>query len=154
MSDIQSLLSQFLGGNTGNTSGQQAPANNQAATSLTDKIPGGLMGGAAAGGIVTLLLGSKKARKFAGKAAGYGGAAVVGSPSPWRTSQEVSRVWNRNPLSTLRHALLLMKTMPGNGPTWINWNEPCIYPTASPTRSGWAKKIAPDLSDSEVSDPL
>lgn len=78
MNDIQSLLGQFLGGNTGNAAGHQAPATGQTASSLSDKIPGGLVGGAAAGGIVALLLGSKKARKFAGKAAGYGGAAVAG----------------------------------------------------------------------------
>ena len=42
------------------------------------KIPAGLAGGAAAGGLMALLMGNKSARKFAGKAAGYGGAAVLG----------------------------------------------------------------------------
>ena len=42
------------------------------------KIPAGLAGGAAAGGLIALLMGNKSARKFAGKAAGYGGAAVLG----------------------------------------------------------------------------
>ncbi len=76
--NIQNLLGQFLGGNA-NTAPDQQVAN-AAPTQGTSgsKIPGGLMGGAAAGGVVALLLGSKKARKFAGKAAGYGGAAVVG----------------------------------------------------------------------------
>ena len=76
--NIQSLLGQFLGANTDSATGYQTQPANQKVTSLSDKIPGGLVGGAAAGGIVALLLGNKKARKFAGKAAGYGGAAVVG----------------------------------------------------------------------------
>lgn len=75
MNNIQSMLGQFLGQTQ---TAQQVPPGSQSATSLSDKIPGGLLGGAAAGGIVALLLGNKKARKFAGKAAGYGGAAVVG----------------------------------------------------------------------------
>ncbi|PLW71005.1 DUF533 domain-containing protein [Pseudohalioglobus lutimaris] len=54
------------------------------------------MGGAAAGGVVALLLGSKKARKFAGKAAGYGGAAVVGGLAyralqNWRQAPQQTR---------------------------------------------------------------
>lgn len=36
------------------------------------------MGGAAAGGVMGLLVGSKKGRKFAGKAAAVGGAALIG----------------------------------------------------------------------------
>jgi uncharacterized membrane protein YebE (DUF533 family) len=40
---------------------------------------GGFASGAAAGGILGLLLGSKKVRKMAGGALGYGGAAVVGA---------------------------------------------------------------------------
>jgi uncharacterized membrane protein YebE (DUF533 family) len=45
---------------------------------LAQSIPGGLAGGAAAGGLMALLVNNKKARKFAGKAATVGGAAVVG----------------------------------------------------------------------------
>lgn len=44
----------------------------------SNKSLGGLAGGAAAGGAVALLLGSKKARKFAGNAATIGGMAVLG----------------------------------------------------------------------------
>jgi uncharacterized membrane protein YebE (DUF533 family) len=40
---------------------------------------GGFASGAAAGGLLGLLLGSKKVRKMAGGALGYGGAAVVGA---------------------------------------------------------------------------
>jgi uncharacterized membrane protein YebE (DUF533 family) len=50
---------------------------------LTDNLkgnglPGGLIGGAAAGGLIAALVSSKKARKFGGKALGYGGLAVLG----------------------------------------------------------------------------
>ncbi|MCG6122200.1 MAG: tellurite resistance TerB family protein [Microvirga sp.] len=45
---------------------------------LGGSLPGGLAGGAAAGGLMALLLGSKQARKLGGKALTYGGLAVVG----------------------------------------------------------------------------
>lgn len=45
---------------------------------LASKIPGGLAGGAVAGGLVALLAGNKSIRKTATKAATYGGAAVLG----------------------------------------------------------------------------
>jgi uncharacterized membrane protein YebE (DUF533 family) len=45
---------------------------------VTSQIPGGLAGGAAAGGIMALLMSSKSARKIAGSAATIGGAALLG----------------------------------------------------------------------------
>ena len=45
---------------------------------VTSQIPDGLAGGAAAGGIMALLMSSKSARKFAGTAASIGGAALLG----------------------------------------------------------------------------
>jgi len=45
---------------------------------LGNMLPGGLAGGAMAGGVMALLLGNKSARKMAGTAATYGGAALVG----------------------------------------------------------------------------
>jgi uncharacterized membrane protein YebE (DUF533 family) len=77
--NIQSLLNQFIG--SGNT---EPAANNRnrdisdTLNKLASNIPGGLAGGAAAGGIMALLTGNKSARKFAGKAATYGGAALLG----------------------------------------------------------------------------
>jgi len=41
-------------------------------------IPGGLAGGAMAGGVMALLIGNKSARKFAGTAVTFGGAALLG----------------------------------------------------------------------------
>ena len=75
----QNILNQFLG------QSNQAPQPSSASQGmvggigdLASKIPGGLLGGAAAGGVMALLVGNKSARKFVGKAATYGGAAVLG----------------------------------------------------------------------------
>lgn len=69
--DVSKLLQGFLGDNQG-----QAQGGKQG------KAPGGmssgLVGGAAAGGMIALLLGTKKGRKLGGKALKYGGMAAVG----------------------------------------------------------------------------
>lgn len=75
--DINRLIDGFLGSG----SGQQPASGQQQKTGLSgamSSFPGGLAGGAAAGGLVALMLGSKKARKFGGKALTYGGMAAVG----------------------------------------------------------------------------
>lgn len=41
-------------------------------------LPSGMVGGAAAGGLIALLVGTKKGRKLGGKAIKYGGMAAVG----------------------------------------------------------------------------
>lgn len=76
---VQNLLNQFFG--SANTTG----SSNNVAQGITDtigklgsSIPGGLASGAAAGGIMALLVSNKSARKFAGTAATYGGAAMLG----------------------------------------------------------------------------
>ena len=76
---LQNLLNQFLG-SSGADSSSGNPAQNIGETvkKVSSNIPGGLVGGAAAGGIMALLMGNKSARKFAGKAATYGGAALLG----------------------------------------------------------------------------
>lgn len=75
--DINRLIDGFLG-----PGGSQQPTANQPQKSglagAMSGFPGGLAGGAAAGGLVALMLGSKKARKFGGKALTYGGMAAVG----------------------------------------------------------------------------
>ena len=45
---------------------------------IRSRLPEGLVGGAAAGSIVALLMSNKSARKFISTAASYGGAAVLG----------------------------------------------------------------------------
>jgi uncharacterized membrane protein YebE (DUF533 family) len=77
--NIQNLLNQFIGSSdTASSVGNTAQGIGDTLNKLGDKIPGGLAGGAAAGGIMALLMGNKSARKVAGKAAGYGGAALLG----------------------------------------------------------------------------
>ncbi len=77
--NIQNLLNQFIGpGDTTSSAGNGVQGIGDSLSKLGDKLPGGLAGGAAAGGIIALLMGNKSARKIAGKAAGYGGAALLG----------------------------------------------------------------------------
>ncbi len=59
-------------------------------TMKSSGVPGGLVGGAAAGGLVALLLSNKKARKMGGKALKYGGMAAVGGLAykAWRDHKE------------------------------------------------------------------
>jgi len=66
MIDTNKLLEQFLGGGAGSST--QTPNGR-----------GDFVKGAAAGGLLGLLLGSKKVRKMAGGAIGYGGAAAAGA---------------------------------------------------------------------------
>ena len=87
--DPQRLLEQFLGsGGTSPLGGQNSPSQGDAgpwdklrdtAGTLTSGPMGGFGGGMAAGGLLGLLVGSKKVRKMAGGVVGYGGAAVLGA---------------------------------------------------------------------------
>jgi uncharacterized membrane protein YebE (DUF533 family) len=100
--NIQNLLNQFIGtGDNTSSAGNAAQGIGDTLSKLGDKLPGGLAGGAAAGGIMALLVGNKSARKFAGKAAGYGGAAVLGglaykAYSNWQHNKEGTQntVWS------------------------------------------------------------
>ncbi|MBZ8132799.1 tellurite resistance TerB family protein [Afifella sp. IM 167] len=88
MFDPQKLLDEFLGaGSTGGAKGARQPAEAGARSiqegSIQEKI-GGFFGdrdaalkGALAGGLATYLLGSKRGRRLTGKAAKYGGMALV-----------------------------------------------------------------------------
>jgi len=77
--NLQHLLNQFIGpGDNASSGGNNTQGIGDTLGRLGDKLPGGLAGGAAAGGLMALLVGSKSARKVAGKAAGYGGAALLG----------------------------------------------------------------------------
>ncbi len=83
--DLQKLLSQALGGQSSSASASSVsnePASASHAGGVLDQIgkaiPGGLAGGAAAGGVMALLLGSKSTRKMAKKVVKYGGTAVLG----------------------------------------------------------------------------
>jgi uncharacterized membrane protein YebE (DUF533 family) len=104
---IHNLLNQFMG------SGEVAPSTRNIAqgmggslSNLANMIPDGLAGGAAAGGIMALLLSNKSARKFAGTAAGYGGAAILGGLAykALKSWQHTSRDQAANDIST-RYAI-------------------------------------------------
>lgn len=74
--DANKLLEQFMGSNRmENNAGQ----GNQNPNPVTGMLGGGFGKGAAVGGVLGLLLGSKKVRKMAGGAIGYGGAAAAGA---------------------------------------------------------------------------
>jgi uncharacterized membrane protein YebE (DUF533 family) len=75
--NLQSILNSFTQ-NTKQPPHQNNQASTQATGELSSLIPGGLMGGAAAGGVMALLLGSKSTRKMAKKVATLGGTAVLG----------------------------------------------------------------------------
>ncbi len=68
--NFQNLINQFTGSSNSSSSTQH--------DTKSSGLGSGLMGGAAAGGVMALLVGSKKGRKFAGKAATVGGAALIG----------------------------------------------------------------------------
>lgn len=72
MINAKSLLEQFLGGKSG--------ADWQSLGSAAKQHVGGdgFVGGAAAGGLLGLLIGNKKTRKMVGNVAVYGGAAALG----------------------------------------------------------------------------
>ena len=76
----QTLLGQFLGPDTRAAAGDKLQSATTALSNPSAKVA---LGGVAAGGLLGLLVGSKKARKTAGKLAGgvvgYGGAAALGA---------------------------------------------------------------------------
>lgn len=69
--DVTKLVESFLG------SQGMGQAKSGAASARQSGLPSGLVGGAAAGGLIALLAGNKKARKLGGKAIKYGGMAAV-----------------------------------------------------------------------------
>lgn len=75
--NIQNIISNFS-----QAPNQQIANNAQQSSnpldSLSSMIPGGLVGGAAAGGIMALLMGSKSTKKVAKKVAQFGGTAIIG----------------------------------------------------------------------------
>jgi len=87
MLDTKRLLDQFLGGQEPGAFSQQPGQSGQNqlgdlarnAGGLLQGNLGGIGGGAVAGGLVALLLGSKSARKIAGNVATYGGMAALGA---------------------------------------------------------------------------
>jgi uncharacterized membrane protein YebE (DUF533 family) len=97
MLDPKRLLTDFLGSNAGNLWDQAAGKARNATANVDRKQVGTFAAGAAAGSIVGLLLGSKKAKKIGGNLLGYGGAAVLGGLAykAWQNYQD-----NKQPAAT------------------------------------------------------
>jgi len=76
MIDPNKLLEQFLGADAARSIQQAGGAAKQR---IEGAGAGGFAGGAVAGGLLGLLMGSKKMRKMAGGVLGYGGAAAAGA---------------------------------------------------------------------------
>ncbi len=117
---LSKLLNQVVGdqladGKTPSASqvAQNMPSARDTLNKVSGSIPGGLAGGAVAGGIMALLVGNKSARKFAGKAATYGGAAVLGGLAykayrNWQNNQprqDTSLVRNHEEAAFIQQAL-------------------------------------------------
>lgn len=81
--DVNSILNSVMG-----TAG--AGIDKAVQTARSGSMPGGLVGGVAAGGLAALLLSNKKARKMGGKALAYGGMAAVGGLAykAWRDHKD------------------------------------------------------------------
>lgn len=78
MIDPKQLLTDFLGPNAGGAWDQASTKAKGALGSVDRNKAGTFAAGAAAGGIIGLLLGNKKVKKLGGGLLGYGGAAVLG----------------------------------------------------------------------------
>ena len=76
--NFSNLLKEVTGEVQGNSGAGKSFKASGGKSSFASGLPGGLAGGVVAGGLVGLLAGNKSARKTAGTAAKYGGAAVLG----------------------------------------------------------------------------
>jgi uncharacterized membrane protein YebE (DUF533 family) len=104
--NLKSVLDQFL-------SASGAGGQNGKGIDL-----GGLASGAAAGGVMGLLLGSKSGRKFIGNAATYGGLAVVGGLAykalkDWQASKSGSAPVSSAPVKAIDYQNTPDEFMPG-----------------------------------------
>jgi uncharacterized membrane protein YebE (DUF533 family) len=124
--DPMKLLDQFLGNNAQGVL-QQTGSNARHAIDRMGGL-GGFAGGAAAGGLLALLLGNKKARKMAGGIVGYGGAAALGALAykayeNWRGGQNAASA----PVAT---------------PSEIRQADPAFLPAAGPAANGQPFELA------------
>jgi uncharacterized membrane protein YebE (DUF533 family) len=76
--NINRLLEGFLGADASNSIGDTASQAGTAVKGALKNMPGGLAGGALAGGIMALILGTKKGRKYGGTVLKLGGMAALG----------------------------------------------------------------------------
>lgn len=133
MFDAKSLLNQFLGGNlSGRPFNPKAAMGGQGLGNFGDlaKGLGNISGGQklAAGGLLAMVLGSKKGRKMAGSLVTYGGAAALGllAYRAFRNWQEGQRP----------------ATAPVASEAEISNVEPQYLPSAAPAATGEPFELA------------
>jgi uncharacterized membrane protein YebE (DUF533 family) len=102
MFDPQKLLDQFLG--SGTQQGQKDGSSSMSGSGLSPDMLKGLAGGAAAGGLISILLGSKGGKKLAGGALKLGGAAVLGGLAyrAWQNYQATKGARTTAPVEPLK----------------------------------------------------
>lgn len=96
MIDSKKLLTDFLGPNAAGALDQVMGKARGAAGKVTESKTGTFAAGAAAGGLLGMLLGSKKVKKLGGNLLTYGGAAVLGGLAykawqNWQQDKPVAR---------------------------------------------------------------
>jgi uncharacterized membrane protein YebE (DUF533 family) len=101
MFDPQKLLDQFLGSGT---QGQNNRSSSTSGSGLSPDMLKGLAGGAAAGGLISILLGSKGGKKLAGSALKLGGAAALGGLAyrAWQNYQATKGARTTVPVEPLK----------------------------------------------------
>ena len=93
--NVQDILSNFSL-DTNQQNSNTAKQSSSPLDSLSSMIPGGLVGGAAAGGIMALLMGNKSTKKVAKKVVQYGGTAILGGLAfkafdNWKTNKALGQ---------------------------------------------------------------
>jgi len=76
--NTNNLFKEFMGNEDKHNTTKKLTGISSILGKIRNNLSGGLIGGAAASSIIALLINNKPARKFAGTAATYGGAAVLG----------------------------------------------------------------------------
>ena len=94
---LQQLINQFVGNMPSTNQQVNDSSRENPLESIQSSIPGGLAGGIAAGGVMALLMGNKSARKLAGRAAAYGGTALLGGMAykgykNWQQNRSVDQI--------------------------------------------------------------
>ncbi len=108
--NIQGLLNQFLGADNpslGTSSQAGASGIGEKLGQFYNRLPDGFAGGAATGGIIALLIGSKSGRKIASKVVTYGGAALLGGLAyqaikNWQQKDPASQADSMSPANSAR----------------------------------------------------
>jgi uncharacterized membrane protein YebE (DUF533 family) len=102
MFDPQKLLDQFLGGQS--RDGQEQGTPPRSGSDFSPDMLKGLAGGAAAGGLVSILRGSKGGKKLAGNALKLGGAAVLGGLAyrAWQNYQATKGARTTGPVEPMK----------------------------------------------------